>query len=1132
MLPMQSVSKIRCRSWATLALIGLLVAQWTLTSSAAENYSSEELEFFESRIRPLLVEHCYSCHSPEAKEGAKAGLYLHTRESLRKGGDSGPAIVPGNPDQSLLIQAVRYNSEDLKMPPKGKKLSEQQIADLEHWVQIGAPDPRETTASNLPATDPESDAARQHWAFQPITKPEIPEVSDPGWVQSPIDAFVLARLEEKDMEPADAADKRTLIRRASLDLTGLPPTPQEVERFLNDTSPQAYARVIDQLLASPQYGERWARFWLDVSRYADSKGYVFEEERRYPYAFTYRDYVIESFNEDKPFDQFLIEQLAADLLPEHKPDQLAALGYLTLGRRFLNNQPDIIDDRIDVVSRGMMGLTVTCARCHDHKYDPIPTADYYSLYGVFASTYEPDDKPLLEVDKNSPQYKDYLRELEAREKELREFREKSNEATRQSLRDKAGQYLLAAQEARRLDDDKQENLARERKLDPGVVERWIQALETWEEEQHPAFVPWFELAAIEPENFSTTAKDLLQQWSSSESASHSLNPVVLERLRETSPASLEDVANAYGDAFKEADRVWQEQLQDNPAAESLTSGHLEALREILYSPHGPVHIPEDQLARIFDVPTGQKVRRLQREVDRLQATHPGAPLRAMALLDREEPVEPRIFVRGNSRNPGEKVPRQFLEILSGEEREPFQNGSGRLELARRIASPDNPLTARVIVNRVWMHHFGKAIVRTPSDFGLRADPPTHPALLNYLASYFIENHWSLKKLHRLIMVSNTYQQASDGDPAYRNLDPDNKLLWKMNRRRLDFEGIRDSLLFVSGRIRQQVGGRPVDITEPPFEFRRTLYGFVDRQNLPGLYRAFDFASPDSSSAQRFTTTVPQQALYLMNSPFLVKLAKSFVQRNAFQSSESMEEKIAALYQAAFQRQPSSQELGMARKFLKGESERPTEDLPQPSWKYGYGRFAPHDPSFVEFHPLPHFTGSAWQGGEKLPDPSLGWVRLNDRGGHVGNDQDHAAIRRWTASRPGLLSIQAALKHESDKGDGVRGRIVSSRLGLLGTWQVHNGSVNTTLRNVEVKEGDTINFIADCRANVNYDSFEWAPELELEPARPALVQSVELSPNRWSAQGDFAGPAAQPDPLSPWEKLAQVLLMSNELVFIE
>ncbi|HJT75755.1 MAG TPA: DUF1549 and DUF1553 domain-containing protein, partial [Gemmataceae bacterium] len=586
-------------------------------------------------------------------------------------------------------------------------------------------------------------------AFQPVRNPPLPAVKAATWCRSPVDRFILAKLEAKGLAPSPAADRRTLIRRVSFDLVGLPPTPAEVEAFVHDPDPEAYAKLVDRLLASPHYGERWGRYWLDVARYADTKGYVFEDERRYPFAFTYRDYVIRSFNEDLPYDQFIVQQLAADRLPLG-PDKrpLAAMGFLTLGRRFLNNPNDIIDDRIDVTCRGLLGLTVGCARCHDHKFDPIPQADYYSLYGVFASSVEPKDLPVIREPKPSPAYADFEKELASLERDATRY-EKEHE---------------------------QELKARNRAARDGL-------------------------------------------------------------------------------------------------------------------------------------------RRLRKKIDRLRVTHPGAPPSAMVLNDAPQPVQPHILLRGNPRNPGKAVPRQFLACLSGPDRKPFTQGSGRLELAEAIANPTNPLTARVLVNRVWLHHFGEGLVRTPSNFGLRGEPPTHPELLDYLAATFVEQGWSIKRLHRLILLSNTYRESSAADPRAEHLDPENRLLARRDRTRLDFEALRDALLAAGGRLDLAMGGRSVDLVNAPFSTRRSVYGFIDRQNLPGLFRAFDFASPDATSAQRHETTVPQQALFLMNSPFVVEQAKRLAARPDVIAHADDAGRIDYLYRLLYARPAEPEEVALGERFL-------------------------------------------------------------------------------------------------------------------------------------------------------------------------------------------------------------------------
>jgi cytochrome c553 len=668
--------------------------------------TKDGLDFFEKNIRPVLADSCYKCHSAKANEKKKleANLYLDSWAGIARGGQSGdPAIVPGDPGKSLLIKAIRYkftgDDEDRNMPPKsnegGGKLPDETIRHFESWVEMGAPYPQENAAGPAAAT------AKSHWAFQAPKSPAIPKVIEAARVQDPVDAFVIAALEKSGLTLNRPADKRTLLRRATFDLTGLPPTAAEVDEFMHDHSHGAFSKVVDRLLASPRYGERWGRHWLDVARYSDTKGYVFQEDRQYPFAYTYRDWVINAFNTDLPFDQFLIQQIAADKLDVGKDNSpLAALGFLTLGRRFLNSVPDIIDDRLDVIGRGTMGLTIGCARCHDHKFDPIPTSDYYSLYGVLDSSVEPKEMPLLK-----------------------------------------------------------------------------------------------------------------------------------------------------------------------PAAWVVST--------------------------------------------------PKAPARAMAIADAPSPHDSHVHLRGNAGNPGPVVPRHFLTVLSRGKPQPLTEGSGRLQLARAIANRDNPLTARVWVNRVWLYHFGKAIVRTPSDFGTRSDPPTHPELLDWLAVRFMSDGWSVKKLHRLILLSAAYQQASVDNAAAENVDPENLLLWRMNRQRLDFESTRDSLLAVVGELDEARGGPAGNLADAGYR-RRTIYGSIDRQNLPSVFRTFDFASPDATSPQRFMTTTPQQALYFMNSPFVMSRAKALAARPDIKKFADSKARIARLYRTLFAREATPEEIAAGLKYLDAE----------------------------------------------------------------------------------------------------------------------------------------------------------------------------------------------------------------------
>jgi mono/diheme cytochrome c family protein len=728
----------------------------------AQAPSQAGLQFFENKIRPILANNCYKCHSSQAPK-LKGGLSLEYHETILKGGESGPALVPGNPDKSLLIKAVRYGDPDLQMPPKGNKLPDAQVADLVAWVKMGAPDPR--SAGKAVAGASWSKERRLHWAFQPIKPVAAPEVHDPNWGANPVDAFVLAKLEANGLKPNAPADRRTLIRRATYDLTGLPPTPEEVQAFVQDHSPEAYAKLVDRLLASPQYGERWGRIWLDTARYADTKGDIRQNQDApiYPYAWTYRDYVVRAFNQDKPYNRFVLEQLAADRVPQRRGDEsLAALGFLTLGPRFMDNKNDIINDRIDVVCKGFLGLTVTCARCHDHKFDPIPQQDYYSLRGIFDSCVEPAEEPLLAPVKMSEQY--------------RQFSKKINDL----------EMTVASDEA---------ELKARRK---------------------------------ESKNKDPKMKDLQQN--------------------------------------------------ENQA---------------------------------------------RRQIARLELTDPGSPPCATALYDSTKPHDSPVFLRGEADNKGDIAPRRFLEILSGPNRAPFQNGSGRLELASAIINPKNPLTARVLVNRVWLHHFGQGIVNTPDDLGNQSDPPTHPELLDYLALQFMQDGWSIKKLHRQILLSNTYQQSSATHPRYAQIDPQNHLLWRANLRRLDFEEIRDSVLALGGLLDLTMGGPPVqlDAGAGGFSHRRTIYGMVDRRNLPEVYGQFDFANPDLTTGKRYETTVPQQALFMMNNPLVVELARRLVNEQEFKDLQGREPRIQFLYERIYQREPTDVEIKLGDRYI--------EDTPAP-----------------------------------------------------------------------------------------------------------------------------------------------------------------------------------------------------------
>lgn len=908
-------------------------------AKAASAVPREQADFFETKVRPVLVESCVGCHG-EKKQAS--GLRLDRRSALLEGGAHGPTVAPGDPERSLLIQAVRRTHEEIKMPPKGN-LPPAKVEALAAWVEMGLPWP-----GDAPLKSPDGNAA-PHWAFQPVRPATCPGVENADWVRTPVDRFVLERLEKARLSPSPEADRRTLIRRVTFDLTGLPPTPEEVEAFVNDPAPGAYERVIERLLASPRYGERWGRHWLDVARYADTKGYLFREERRYPYSYTYRDYVIRAFNEDKPYDTFLVEQIAADRLDRPQdPRVLAAMGFLTVGRRFRHNEPDIIDDRIDVVCRGLLGLTVACARCHDHKFDAIPTDDYYSLYGVFASSFEPDDLPALPKSATAAQECDYHGQRAALEKALDDHLAAKLAEIRAGFRGRAGLYLRTAAALnfdprhRQLEEQAHaEKLGAERLQ--WEVERWRATLDATRADDDPVFAPWHALAGIPSSEFSEKAPGVVAALAATGDPK-AVNPVVARSLAGDCPVAMADVAACYGRMFDAAEAHWRE--AEKAGAKALPDPAWEQVRQAICAEKRPADVPASDLRRLLDRAEEEEIRALNDRVVALTATHSGAPPRAMVLNDRPSPVEPHVFLRGNPGRRGKAVPRRFLAVLSGPERLPFQVGSGRLELARAIADRDNPLTGRVLVNRVWLHHFGTGLVTTPSDFGMRGEPPTHPELLDWLADDFVRQGWSIKALHRRIMFSSTYRQQSVPRSEGLALDSENRLYWRFNRRRLEFEELRDAILALSGSLEPVMGGLPVAITEPPFPARRTVYGFIDRQNMAGLYRTFDFATPDATSPRRFVTTVPQQALFLMNSPTVLADAQRLA--GSVSGLGTPEARVNALYSRLFGRAPTRHERALGRAFLERHADAgPSPAGLSPLERYAHALLMTNDFMFID-----------------------------------------------------------------------------------------------------------------------------------------------------------------------------------------
>ncbi len=749
----------RCSSFLLAAACVFGAANFACAQEKAA--SPEQVRFFETSIRPLLADHCLKCHGAQKQ---KADLRLDSRAAILKGGESGPAALPGRPDQSLLIHAIRHEGIAPKMPD-GKKLPDRAVADLARWVQMGLPFPESLEAK--------ADANRL-WAFQNIRKPDVPAVKDTTWATSPLDRFILAKLEAKELKPAPAADRRTLIRRATFDLTGLPPTPDEIDTFLNDRSTDAFAKVVDRLLASPHYGERWGRHWLDVARYADSNG--LDENVAFGNAWRYRDYVVRAFNDDLPFDQFVVEQLAGDLLESKdaplRHRRLIATGFLSLGPKVIAEvdekkmEMDIVDEQIDTVGRAFLGLTLGCARCHDHKFDPIPMADYYGLAGIFRST-----------------------------KTMDHFKK---------------------------------------------VARW---------HEHPLASP------------------------------------------------------------------------DDPVVKAAHAGELAKMKaEIDTLTSKPLAETKDTLKKLRD------------ELAKLEKAGPTLPT-AMGVADTAI-VDAVIHPRGNHLKIGKTIPRHLPAVLAKEHAPSFSaKSSGRLELARWLVQPDHPLTSRVMVNRVWRWHFGDGIVRSTDNFGALGEAPSDPALLDWLATRFVEQGWSVKAMHRLIMLSSTYQMSAAADLKTREADPENRLHGRASVRRLEAEAVRDALLAVAGVLDRSQGGSMLHVKNRDYFFdhtskdttnydsrRRSLYLPVVRNNVYDVFQLFDYPDPAVPSSDRATTTVAPQALFLMNSDWAMKVCDALAESLLKEAGVDDAARVRKLYRKAYGREATDAEAARAL-ALAGDIER-------------------------------------------------------------------------------------------------------------------------------------------------------------------------------------------------------------------
>lgn len=878
---------------ARLPLLAFALVLLGLTHRCHAQEAGAGIEFFEKKIRPALVEHCYQCHSADAKmnKKLKAELFLDTREGLLKGGDNGQAVVPGKVLEGTLLKALRHTG-DTRMPPKGK-LPDAVLADFEAWVKMGAPDPR---GGNMPTVVKEIDwnKARQFWAFQPPIQSPRPHVNDKAWPNRDIDYFILAELEKRQLKPVALASKRDLLRRATFDLTGLPPTPVEMADFLKDESPDAFARVVDRLLASPHYGERWARYWLDVSRYAEDKALAFVNTRAH--AYRYRDWVVQALNNDMPYDRFVRLQLAGDLVSDLEPDlfvKLAGLGFQGLGAEYHRGNvakqvmADELDDRIDTVTRGFLGLTVACARCHDHKYDPIPTLDYYSLAAAYNGS-NLVEKPLVEA-QVFERFKAWEKKGKEAEGQLNQWlKDQAHEGTKSAVAD-AAQYLQTSWQVRIL---QQYNVpvditqvAKSQMLNPLFLERSVKFLDQPKfDKQDSAVKAWIAVA---------------------QKAAEATRP---EQKKVVVPETLQKATDELQQEIRTALRQENDKTPPN------------LLKTLWLNPNSLFFVDPKDAPQFLHEGAKKEYAERKAEVDRLRKDAPPTPPMGHVIAGGGAAM--RVNIRGNVERPGDSAPPGFLRILP-----PPRSGKDftRLELAEAIASPKNPLTARVIVNRVWHYHFGRGIVGTPSNFGSLGDRPTHPELLDRLAVRFMENGWSLHWLHREMMLSRTYQLSSQSVPQNAEKDPENLYLWRYTARRLDFEAWRDAWLAISGRLDSTRGGSSVDLNQPD-NVRRTLYAKISRVQPNALLVLFDFPDANVTSDRRNVTTVPQQQLFALNGEFTIETAKAFAQRLE-KEAPSEGERISLAFRLAYGRDPSEGEKMACQEFLReARMPRPTDRL--------------------------------------------------------------------------------------------------------------------------------------------------------------------------------------------------------------
>ncbi len=881
---------------------------------------------FNIQVRPILSQHCFQCHGPDGEQRG-ADLRLDLEASAKKS-----AIVAGAVADSEFMHRIRSTDPESVMPPvsTGKVLTEAQKEILQQWIQEGA------KYSN-------------HWAFEPIAASQLLlnalPASEAG--TSPIDRFLLDRLNKAGLSYSRPVSRAQFIRRATFDLTGLPPTWAEVEAFENDQAEGSEERLINRLQESPRYGERWGRHWLDIARYADTHGGAAIGFTSFPFSYTYRDYVINAFNKDLPVDRFLLEQIAADQLGTSEDDpSLAALGFLTVGMQFRNSH-DTIDDQIDVITRGLMGLTVTCARCHDHKFDPIPTSDYYALYASIAPSKSPSQLPAIGTVADENARKTYERELSELKLKYQQFAREQNEVLRNRLRMQVGLYLAEIAKGGGEQDLSTQFLSyRTDDIRPLVFNRWRAYLRVLDKND-PVFGPWIEMQSwgkLPEEEFQKHRDEYLSRLSGELDASgrtpdklHALrgeppkwNPFIVDALVEQKPNSLSDGAAVYGNVFAEQQRLWLQSLldasseaasggtilpDDHPQHQIINSPSHRQIRHHLYAPGSPFDVPEAEAVQLTNRTINDLISGKNGAIHQLNLSSPGSPPRAMVVREDPTPKDTQIFLRGNPLARGETVQPRFLSALSGGQSPVFEDGKRRLGLARSIISNRNPLTTRVLVNWAWQNHFGSGLVGTPDDFGTRGQAPTHPELLDFLADQFQNNGWSMKWLHRQIMLSQAYRQGAIENEHSRRVDPENQLLWRMPRRRLDFESMRDSMLAVCDELDATMGGRPIDLNASPAVPRRSVYGFVNRDIIANLMSTFDAANPNACTAKRPETTVPQQTLFALNSDFIQDRALRLASLTQQMNHVSDDDRIVVMVRRTLCRNPTEAEVDQARKFM-------------------------------------------------------------------------------------------------------------------------------------------------------------------------------------------------------------------------